>query len=399
MGKIIQFNKIEATLPDVFNARVDQLEKLSCDFNSSILVRLYAGVIKDYLQSNIDALASFVEKFDNLHTDINSSNEITYTNFQIIKVLALARYNLRLKTANSETIKSLNAILYLNELFTGEILYVISLIYESLENYILASKKYIESAFYLNKIGANLKALKCKLNSVACESRVLTKNNFTPQYENIAKEALEQNEFHTASVALNNISYEYEKISALRAALHYNQEAYLNIDRSGNRSINYYLILLQRCNLLIRLNRLHEAELDFEKCLMSPFLEIKEALKLLSVHFRKDSNSHLINSSHLTSHWRDKVEYLDKKVQQYDHSLTEFEEKFISALFQGSLTRSELIEFIYGNKLDYFILENRVKVILSKIRKKKPGLIIFNNNRYSLSLDLYPEVKQRINEK
>lgn len=399
MEKNIKRTKIEPILSDVFNARIDQLELLSCDFNSPLLIRVYAGVIKDYLQSNTEALATVVEKLDRNALNLNYSNELTYPNSDIIKRLAIARYNLRLKIANEETITSLNEILFLNELFTGEILYVISLIYESLENNSLASKKYLESAFYLNKIGANLKALKCKLNSVACESRVLTQKNFTPQYENIVKEALEQNEFHAASVALNNISYEYEKISALRAALHYNQEAYLNIDKSGNRSINYYLILLQRCNLLIKLNRPHEAELDYEKCLISPFSEIKEALKLLSINFTKNSGVHLVNASQLTSNWRARVNSIEKKKQYNDPSLTEFEEKFIAALFQGPLTRIELIELIYGNKLDYFSMENRVKVILSKIRKKKPGLIIFNENRYSLSLELYPEEKLRLNKK
>lgn len=387
-------NSISLLWHDVISADINRLYEITRDPSFPENLRFYGEVILSYMQINLPRLRLLIERLPVEKTEFE--NHIPF----ILLLLTKARLQLRTKEAKIELVEELLFAAKDDSIYTGEIYFVTALVQESLSQLQEAKESYLKASFHLKKRGAFKKSLKSILNSIACESRCNPHHNFTPDYERVAKQALEIKEYYIAGVALNNISQEYQLVGAPRVALNYSQEAIQYLEMTAQRTVNYYLAFLHHCHLLIDIGRTEEARLYYEKCMVSHFPSVQEALKVLSPLFVENRGLHHQDS--LTLSWKMRVDNgsIFKSIsQKKEENFTEAEERIIHLLIQQPRTRLELADLLYGNHLDPLALENRIKVFFSKIRKKKPGLVIYSQGKYSICSDLYPELKNKVDER
>ncbi|MGZ3774061.1 MAG: hypothetical protein ACXVCY_08730 [Pseudobdellovibrionaceae bacterium] len=380
----------------VISSDIDQLITLRLDQTLPSLYRYYAGAVLAFLQNNVAELRRL--------SDLKNHDEGQLSKIEtiIIKSLITLRLKLRLNEVDIQLIDSLcthcekqHEDNYLN----GEVFFVAAMSYEKLNNLHQAKLAYEKAQQELTKISCHKKALKCALNFLSCDSRLHTDQNYTADYENVYKQALLYDDYHSAGVALNNISQEYQRIQAPLVALKYVNDAIQIFENGGRRTVNYYLSYLQRCHILIQLSRKVEAYLDFQHCKISKFTPVVEAVKFLAPIFGENVGENF-DSGKMTLFWQERVKkelsnprLTSNVASSIENQFTVSEGKILELLSRGSLTRWEIIEHLYGKDQDPFVAENRIKVFLSKIRKKRPGLITLTEGRYTLSRDLYPELK------
>ena len=74
--------------------------------------------------------------------------------------------------------------------------------------------------------------------------------------------------------------------------------------------------------------------------------------------------------------------------------MTQNETKLIDLLLTGPKTKDELVNLMYGDKLSYESAENRLRVLISRIRKKNKKLIESSQGIYRISNLARIELKQ-----
>ena len=164
-------------------------------------------------------------------------------------------------------------------------------------------------------------------------------------------------------------------------ALKYCDQAHQkSLTNHGN--LQYWLIIAHKADLLIELNRVHEAILCLEELHGSSLDEIKEARKLLSQKINSEKPMN-IDSEKLHTTWKERLkgDLLRKELP----TLGELEQKLIDFIAQGPKDKHEIILHLYEAKGDYYSLENRFKRLISRTRKKVPNLIVFKDGKYTLS--------------
>ena len=69
--------------------------------------------------------------------------------------------------------------------------------------------------------------------------------------------------------------------------------------------------------------------------------------------------------------------------------LTRLENRLLEQLIEAPKTKFELVESLYGMGQDFSSAENRLKVLISRLRKKHPGTISLVSSKYSLAAGAY----------
>jgi hypothetical protein len=65
--------------------------------------------------------------------------------------------------------------------------------------------------------------------------------------------------------------------------------------------------------------------------------------------------------------------------------LTALESRLIQLLSDGRKTKYDLIERLYESSIDFSSREARFKNVLSRLKKKRPGLIVLDEGYYRIS--------------
>ena len=76
---------------------------------------------------------------------------------------------------------------------------------------------------------------------------------------------------------------------------------------------------------------------------------------------------------------------LRSEIENAKAKLTVFESKLVELLVEQPRKKEDLVTLLYGNQVDYLSANNRFKVLLSRLRKKRPNLIVSSNGRYQVS--------------
>jgi len=227
-------------------------------------------------------------------------------------------------------------------------------------------------------IGAKKKAVKSMLNYVVCQSSINNKKRYLLDYQMVAKKALEVGDPIVAGLCQLNMAREYRLLGSYELSIKLINQAIQNLeaDRGAN---NYYFAIIERCNLLIELKRFTQAYSDYEILKESNLTEIKEATKVLFIKLGKKVD---INISHLDPVW---AEVLGQKEHKCDYNLTKHETHLLKYLSEGEKEKNDIIRYLYGDNLNFESADNRFKVLLSRLRKKDPDLILFNHGYYKLT--------------
>lgn len=364
-------------------------------FEQLIYAKVLIAFLK-YSNEELESLVKFLDSFSLIDKNIDST--LAYE-LNAVRNLSLARLMIRSKKIDFTIFNLLEKSYFSNGVYNGEISFITAVLYSDLKEYKKSIDFYKRAMIDFENEGIPKKALKCLANAIACESKISKIQNFTPQYEYIVRKAIELEEYIIAGTNLNNISYEYQLSGAYFAALNFNQKSINILEKHANLTINYYFSLMQNIDILISLKRYDEAILNYEKCILAPFNEVNEGLKVIKGKLERSLNStnkkeNEIMHDLLSRQWQ--IKQIESNKQDKGKSiLSQSEEQIVILLLEKPLTRSELGRRIHGEKIDPTIIDNRIKVTLSNIKRKKPGLISVNNNIYSVSVNLYPEIRKK----
>ncbi len=245
----------------------------------------------------------------------------------------------------------------------------------------------------LAESGSVRKAVKARLNVLVTMSHVNQDANLIPGYFDVYRAALKVEEFSVASTCLLNISREYQIMGALKAALKYCSEA-ARLSEHSFGSLHFYLILAHRAQLFCELKRFAEAQTDFECAMASPFPEVRGALKilepLLATREHEAAQDQLLPENKLLPTWIERKNILEKTV-----SFSDLENRLLEFIGNGARDRVEIVEHLYGERLDFEIKVNRFKSLLGNLRRKSPHLLICEEGKYRLS-EVIPAAKRAL---
>jgi len=266
-----------------------------------------------------------------------------------------------------------------NCLWEGEAMFLLGLAWCEAGEYELSKKFYMNAHRLLWREGVKKKAVKALLNNVVAESRLNKEKKLIVDYLFVAQKAVEVEDSIVAGICHLNIAQEYRKMGAPESALKSVNKSieFMQADRGIN---HFYFSLLERCHIYIDLDRLSEARLDYQIAQESPFPEIKEGLKVIDALL---GNHSPIDEGRLDPSWKNRLHEI--RTGRKSVTFTKMESQLLELLSAGEATKEHLITSLYGDRIDFTVGENRFKVLLSRMRKKAPSLIISSEIGYHLA--------------
>ena len=374
-------------LARLFDAHLSELVELRTQVGADSVAALYAQVLYFYLQCDLAGLERVLaESRQKFGTTVPE---------QCCLMLAELRLRIRNHAIERSLLAEATQLAARAGDWAGEIEFVVGMSYSKIPDHALAQSAYQRAFQSLERLGARRKATKALFNHVVCESRVHPEKKLIADYHHLVKRAAKFKDYGTAAICCSNISREYQKLGALEVALRYCDRA-LKFLKDDIGTLDYYLVVVHRCHLLVDLGRLQEAELEFQTARSGDFPEVREALKVVDA-IRNGSRPALdrdVNRKMLTPTWQERLE--EKKSNQ--KRLTPLEGKLLQLIAQAPRTKFEIIAQLYPEKADFKLLEDRFKNLMNRLKKSRPGLIILENKKYRISDESFLEqhwVKQK----
>ncbi len=244
----------------------------------------------------------------------------------------------------------------------------------------------------LKSIGCKRKSLMAYQNYIAAIGNIDTERNMIPEYLHFLQMP-NLSEFALPYVgALLNLAREYQKRNAFMVAMKYCEKAIAIVENQLPGNLQYWLALCLKADLLIDLNRKHEAIIQIEYILGSEHSEAVHACKMLQQKLSPSNSKSTFIENSLSPTWKEKINEKKSKVK-----LGELEQQLVLLISDSPLDKHDLIKELYGDKGDYYSLESRFKKLISRVRKKLPNLIIFKDGKYTISDALFlDEARKRV---
>lgn len=386
---------------NILNAKLHELLDLRRELTSCTPpLAAYLEVLISYLKNDKPDLSLAYQKLlttlapmNNLRPSCqNSAPTLTHelerdTNGQwwFLAPIALARLRIRFNEDLTETLNELSAVSARSDLpplWQGEAAFVQALVFGLQKNYDSEFKSYIEAYRWLEKSGATAKALLSLQNSLASQQSLEPKKKFIVEYSQLLEKALSKRCFSTAGLSALNLSRQYQSLHSPNMAL---KLANLSLKclKKDLGTQHYGLALCHRAHLLFELGRETEAQLDLEEAMAFDFAEVKNAISWTKALTQQ---SVFLPEGPESPAWKERG--APTKSVNSANCLGIAEEKLVRALAKRPLNRNELLQIIFSdewNRLDYEVLLNRLKNLISRVRKKVPDLILFDGQRYRLS--------------
>ncbi len=347
-------------------------------------MQFYSEVLYHYLLGNVDSLERFVAEPAPLEgAEARIVCELSSLRLQIRKK--------KLAPQDLETFKSQTQITDLSPLWAGEVHFVLGKAWETLFENNRASAAYYQSHESFEAAKLLRKSVKALMNYVAMESRIRSDQRFIADNFYLARKALQVGEKSVAANAYMNISREYQKLGALSVALKYANEA-LDLVPDQFGTLHYEHIGVHRCHILFQMGRLAEAQLEFEKAQVSAFSEIRAAAGVVKKALKSAESS--APEAELSPVWKERLAEL--RVGQESEPLSERESQLLDLLSRQPRTKHELIDLLYPKETAaYLLLEDRVKELIKRLRRKRAQLIIFEDGKYRLSEVIFLSARDR----
>jgi hypothetical protein len=372
----------QAYIALILDAELEELFKLKLTKQSSLQpFQQYIEILIAFFKGDNDLLA-------NLASD--SGTPLSFFN-----QLGQVRLNIRTRKIDQPLLSQLLQAAKNREnfegMFYGEALILAAKSYSVISDYPKAQKYYQQAYQELSIVGAHKKSLRALLNEVAVESKITPKKKLIFEYSYIAKQALELGQNTVASICYLNISREYHLLKAYDLAFSFCLQAENNCTKD-DLTLHYYQIIVHKTHLFIDLEKIKEAYIEYQKAQYAPFIEIQSALKVVEQILANQTDtraSKIKEKRYLSPTWRERLEKLGGNNQDKASPLTESEESMLKIISKKPSSKFEIIKKLYGEAIDFDSLENRFKVTLSRIRKKRPGLITLAKKLYSINDEGY----------
>lgn len=265
----------------------------------------------------------------------------------------------------------------------GEFLILCAAAFESINDFVTARKLHIEAVPALEAIGAFGKSLRSRSNAIANLSCIEPERKMLAEYNAIYREARKLRQNDIMATTLLNLSREYHRMGAHKMALKTCHRS-IAANRGNAGTLIYFLAIVSRAHIYFDLGRKAEAETDLELARGSGFTPVQAACQTLDALMGQGEVTEISVTSMLPS-WKERLEARDRRSDDLRSKLSPLEESLVRFLAASSRGKFEITDHLFGAKLHPFTAENRLKNLIHRIRKKHPGLIIFENDLYSLS--------------
>lgn len=339
-------------------------------------VECYLHVLLNYLKADLVELESWMLKIKNIYHN-DESNE----NFKGIYYCTLIRFQIRKNTLDPIALESLELV-SLNEPWAHEFKLVLGLAYLRLNIFEKSANLFEQSYKFYSAYGCKRKALIAYQNHVVSKLNLNPNKSYLAEWSFLVKLARKEKITSMEGGALINLSREYQNIGSFGPALETIDEALVSLKESIG-TYQYYVALFQRCDLLIELGRNKEALETYQKGRLCPFVELDSALKILEAKMNPDKTISKIEIPESLP-WKERIEEMKSGVKvKQPGSLVQL---LLSELEKKPQDKFSLIEKIYPENIDFEVKDNRFKVLLSKVRKQYPGLVIKQGDLYSLEM-------------
>lgn len=333
-------------------------------FLSDESLKVYAEAILRYMQGDLSGIA-----------DLSCQNKT------LEKLIRIRQGVLAYSFSESEIDELKNSFSQLDPVYKGEYAFLLGEAYGKKGFYKKAKPEYQNAFVHLKKIGCRKKAVKSLLNVVATETRINPDKKLVFDYENVAEQALEIGCNEVAGICFLNISREFHIIGSLELALKYIDMAlkYLEDDKGAD---HYYTAVVHRCHVYLDLGYDEQAHAEYQLARLAPFPHIKEALKAIKVIMSEKKDK--TKFDYLEPTWRERLEPKHDKSISSKIKLTKTEAKLVKFLSQKKADRFQIMEHLYG-KVDFESAYDRFRTMLTRLNKKKAGLIEKDGEFYSLA--------------
>jgi tetratricopeptide (TPR) repeat protein len=266
------------------------------------------------------------------------------------------------------------------DFWRGEFLLLQAASFEKLERFTDAIAHYKQASKGFASSGIKGKALRARFNAVTLLSHLDPSKNLVRDYFFLYREARKLKQFTVMATALLNISREYQRIGANKMALKFANKtiACASADMGG---LIYFMAVAHRAHVLRELGRATEAKIDLEEAKTAPFPEVQAAVSVLERMFESQAQ---IQEGALSRSWQERLAALSVD-GAHPAKLSETEEKLLEFVSRAPQNKFDIMEHLFGKKMDPFVAENRLKNLIFRLRRKAPGLLIFDGDRYFLS--------------
>lgn len=365
---------VEANLEELMTLRLE-LQIL----DSHQLQFTYATVLYHFLKNETQELESFIASLE--------TEKIPADLWQLMQIRLQYR-KLTLSLPQTEAISKEVSAQEMS-LFKAESLFVLALSFQRHKFFAQAKQNFEMASEIYRRHDALKKSVRCWGNAIAALSCLHPESFLIQEYNSLYNKSFEIEEWPGCVSALTNLSREYQRMGALTFAYEKIQEAQSIAERYMFFSREHHLALLQKAHILFNLQRLAELETLLPILAKSPFQEVSSSTEVLIAKMRQED---IQIKEHVLPTWVERAS--ENKEFDIKNQLETIEAEMIRLLALGPQTKEELIHKLYGDRIDFLNLENRFKNILSRARKKWPGRIILNNEKYEW-VDIVAERKSK----
>ena len=246
-----------------------------------------------------------------------------------------------------------------------------------LKNYRNAEQFFIKASAFYDQARAYKKALRATFSAVASYSCLRPEARLFGEYRNLYKRGLDIKDFQSAGTALLNISREFQILESVDLALDYINQAIDLFEAHNFGSREHGLALVHRAHLLFQSQRDIEATKNLQVAVTMTHSEVQSSVDTLSKKY--GVSLHTQASELLLPTWKERA--ADRPILK---GLGKLESRLIEELSKGPATKFELIEELYSENIEFEFREGRFKNLISRLRKRFPGLVVFGNECYSI---------------
>lgn len=368
--------KEKKLLIKVIDVCLEDLVELSFELEDSSIESFYAEVLINYLQGDAEKLELIVARLRK-----GAPPEGLVREYQ--QLLDVSEFRLKL-LRESYTEKEVDSFARSysedesesDSVWRGDVYSFCAFAYGKLNKHVKA-KIYFKKAYNaLWKLGAKRRALLALKNYVAAESNIYPEKKLHSEYQLLIRKSKELGFSTVAGSAHYNLSRQYHKNGAYLIALEEVEKALEQMSKNTG-SQQYFLALAHKAHLLIELKRYGEAKVLVDKVSCCNHSRLQGTVIFLKDLLGVTASGHLDIKSMAPS-WKERA------TSPENVKLGRLETQLLKFVSDRPRTKREIILHLYGEKLDYFVLENRFKNLIGRFRKKVPGLIEFVDDHYTI---------------
>jgi tetratricopeptide (TPR) repeat protein len=254
--------------------------------------------------------------------------------------------------------------------FKAELAFGLARICEKKTNWTEAYTWYETAEKLYSQLNCKNKELKCEINKYCTLYNEKKDPSLVHYYFKCYRESVQIKNFELMCISLNNISRTYYGMRAYLTAFKYNSKAMSLI----NFTAPYFResAKLHHAEILFHIGKPTESAQLIEEVSLSSFSEMREAARFVS------ENKTKTDTKNLPEPYQIKLSHVFK--------LSQGEAKVFDFLMTGPKDLSEIIDYLYGQKISYTSAQNRLGNLLFRVRKKTNKKIVIKEQKVFLSI-------------